>query len=133
MTPPAAPVRLLARTGYRTRSEHGEAPTRIGWGLRVCRLERVNLVGLRALRTLHHVELHALVLVQAAEALRLDSREVHEDVGAAVILRDEAEALVGVEPLDRALCHLLSPSQRAILDPRVRVGGGPSSTGSTIP
>ena len=36
----------------------------------------------------------------------LDRREVGEDVGAAVVRGDEAEALVSVEPLDGANCHL---------------------------
>ena len=55
---------------------------------------------------LHDLELDALVLVQAAVAVRLDRREVHEDVGAAAVLRDEAEALLSVEPLHSSLCHL---------------------------
>src|SRR5215213_6004867 len=35
-------------------------------------------------------------------------RVVHEDVGAATVLSDEAEALLSVEPLHRTLCHAVS-------------------------
>src|SRR4029450_4379420 len=38
-------------------------------------------------------------------ALRLDRRVVHENVVAAVLLRDEAQTLLGVEPLHGALSH----------------------------
>ena len=39
-------------------------------------------------------------LLKAAEAFRVDGRLVHEDLLAAVVRRDEAEALLRVEPLD---------------------------------
>jgi hypothetical protein len=52
-----------------------------------------------ALRALRHVELDALVLVERTVAVSRDRRVVHEDVGAAAVLSDEAEALLGVEPL----------------------------------
>ncbi len=48
------------------------------------------------------VERHALVFRQAAEAIGLDVLEVREDVGAAGIRSDEAEALGIVEPFDYA-------------------------------
>src|SRR3954454_1115558 len=67
--------------------------------------ERANVLRLRALRTLRDVELDLLVLVQGLVALALNGRVVHEDVVAAVLLRNEAEALLGVEPLDGALSH----------------------------
>src|SRR4051794_85240 len=51
------------------------------------------------------LELHALVLFQRTVAVRLDGREVDEDVGRAAVRRDEAEALLAVEPLHVALCH----------------------------
>src|SRR5689334_15208807 len=78
-----------------------------GGGLREggARSERDDVLRLRALRALGDLELHALVLVQRAVALGLDGRVVHEDVGAAAVLSDEAEALLSVEPLHRTLCH----------------------------
>src|SRR3954447_2296926 len=71
----------------------------------LCGSERANVLRLRTLRALRDVELDLLVLVQGLVALALDGRVVHEDVVAAVLLRNEAEALLGVEPLDGALSH----------------------------
>jgi hypothetical protein len=56
--------------------------------------------GLRALLPLFDVEAHALPLVQRLVALALDRGEVHEHICPATVYRDEAVALVGVEPLD---------------------------------
>lgn len=64
--------------------------------------------GLRALLTLAHVELDALVLLERLEAATRDLRVVHEDVGRAVVGGDETEALFGVEPLHDALSHIFS-------------------------
>src|SRR3954451_13372152 len=75
------------------------------------RSDGADVLRLRALRALRDVELDLLVLVQGLVALGLDGRVVHEDVVAAVLLRDEAEALLGVEPLHGALSHCsLTPS-----------------------
>src|SRR6516165_6520193 len=60
--------------------------------------------GLRALRALGHLELHALVLLQAAEAVAVNLGVVHEDVRS-IGAGDEAVALLRVEPLDGSLCH----------------------------
>src|SRR3954466_3822697 len=76
--------------------------------LREVSSDRPDVGGLRALLALRHVELDALVLVERAVAVGLDRREVHEDVGAAAVLCDEAEALLSVEPLHRALRHAVS-------------------------
>src|SRR5664279_5866927 len=65
-----------------------------------------DLVGLRPLLSLGYFELDPLPLVEAAVAVRLDRAVVHEDVLAAVD-GDEAVALLAVEPLHGALCHLL--------------------------
>src|SRR5262252_7925519 len=61
--------------------------------------------GLRALRALGDLELHALVLLQAAEAVAVNLGIVHEDVRS-VGAGDEAIALLRVEPLDGSLCHV---------------------------
>src|SRR6266487_4359294 len=60
--------------------------------------------GLRALRALGHLELHVLVLLEAAEAVAVNLGVVHEDVRS-VGAGDEAVALLRVEPLDGSLCH----------------------------
>src|SRR4051794_487317 len=70
--------------------------------------ERADVLRLGALLALGDVELHLLVLVEAAEAARRDRREMGEDVGAAVVRGDEAEALVGVEPLHGTCSHVCS-------------------------
>src|SRR5690348_7400067 len=73
----------------------------------VSRSERTDVLRLRALGALGDVELDLLVLVQRLVAVGLDGRVVHEDVVAAVLLRNEAETLLGVEPLHGALSHVL--------------------------
>src|SRR5215470_7140269 len=77
-----------------------------GW-LRLARLDGPDAAGLQALRALGELELHSLVLLQAAEAGALDFRVVHEHVRTAVT-GDEAEALLRVEPLHGALFHTVS-------------------------
>src|SRR5690606_10382038 len=69
--------------------------------------DAANVLGLRTLGALGEVELDLLVVLEGLEALRLDRGEVDEDVLAAAVLRDEAEALVSVEPLDGSLSHVL--------------------------
>src|SRR4029453_7168348 len=69
--------------------------------------ERTNILRLRALLALGHVELDPLVVFEAAEPGRVDRRVVDEDVGTPVVWGDEAEPLLGVEPLHSALNHLL--------------------------
>src|SRR6266516_4813139 len=64
-------------------------------------------VSLGTLGTLSDLELDALSLVQRAVAVRLDGRVVDEHVLAAVP-GDEAVALLVVEPLLGALCHVHS-------------------------
>src|SRR6516165_282871 len=64
-----------------------------------------NAGGLRALRALGYLELHVLVLLEAAEAVAVNLGVVHEDVRS-VGTGDEAVALLRVEPLDGSLCHV---------------------------
>src|SRR5690349_6563972 len=103
--------------GIRTAPHDSRRPHPCGWGLLSKsqvqqardpqRSDRANVLRLRALRALGDVELDLLVLVEGLVALRLDRRVVNEDVVAAVLLRDEAEALLRVEPLNSALSHVL--------------------------
>src|SRR5215208_439835 len=58
-----------------------------------------DVLGCRALVALHHVELDALALGQALEAPTLDCRVMDEAVLAAILRRDESEALRVIEPL----------------------------------
>src|SRR4051794_41325059 len=94
------------------------------------RSDGADVLRLRALRALRDVELDLLVLVEGLVALRLDGRVVHEDVVAAVLLRNEAEALLGVEPLDGALSHarllLIRGVEPPPRRPRDRCGETPS-------
>src|SRR4029077_14668158 len=60
-------------------------------------LERLYVLCLPALGTLHDVELHRLTFLQAAETRCLDGREMHENVFA-VGAADEAVALGVVKP-----------------------------------
>src|SRR5690606_11660005 len=60
---------------------------------------------LRALRALHHFEADALAFLQRAEAIGVDRGIVDEHVVAAVLGRDEAEALGVVEPLHGTESH----------------------------
>jgi RimJ/RimL family protein N-acetyltransferase len=87
--------------------ENGTGPLRrIGAGLlRLWGSDRADVLRLRALGALGEVELDLLVLVQGPEAVRRDRRVVHEHVGAAAVLGDEAEALFAVEPLHCSASH----------------------------
>src|SRR3954469_18691573 len=67
--------------------------------------DALDLFGLGALRALSHIELDLLALLELAVAAALDGRVVNEDIGAAAVLLDEAEALFAVEPLHGACCH----------------------------
>src|SRR5699024_8871549 len=91
--------------------------------------ERRDAGGLRALLALAHLEAHALVLVQAAEAAGVDLRVVDEHVRAAVIGGDEAEALFGVEPLHGAFSH--SDSSYSVDQNAACRRSGPSSCGGS--
>src|SRR5215217_7582140 len=94
------------------------------------RSDRADVLRLGALGTLGDVELNLLVLVQGLVALGLNRRVVHENVVAAVLLRDEAETLLGVEPLYGALSHayllLLTRGGTATSAARYRCGETPS-------
>src|SRR3954447_18700889 len=70
-----------------------------------------DVLGRRALLALRDVERHLLAFLELAEALGGDVRVVGEDVGAAAVLLDEAEALFRVEPLHGASSHVISPSE----------------------
>src|SRR3546814_15018054 len=76
------------------------------WSSDVCSSD---LGSLRALRALRDLVADALAFLQAAEALGLDCREVHEDIRPAVLGCAKAEALGVVEPFHCAVLPV-SPS-----------------------
>src|SRR5439155_7511777 len=65
---------------------------------------RPNVGRLRALGPIGDVELDLLVLLEVTVSRTLDRAEVHEHVGT-FLLGDEAEALLGAEPLHGASRH----------------------------
>src|SRR5271169_5862166 len=77
-----------------------------------------NLVGLRAPVALRDLELDPLSLFEGAVAIRLDSREMDENV-LATVDGDKAVSLVRVEPFDGALSHSKQlPNYARAFEPR---------------
>src|SRR5215475_15366651 len=72
------------------------------------RLDHTNLFRLRALLALGDLELDARAVVERLVPIHVDGGEVDEDV-LPTVDRDEAVALLAVEPLDSALCHCALP------------------------
>jgi len=70
------------------------------------RLNGLHVFRLESFRTLHHLELHRLAFLKAAESTRLDGREMHENIFA-VLTADEAVALGVVKPLYCSLFQFL--------------------------
>jgi hypothetical protein len=60
------------------------------------------------------VEGKLLTLNQTAHAGALDGGDMHEHIGTAAVLRDEAVALLGVEKLDSTLSHHGPPLANAL-------------------
>src|SRR5260370_32042914 len=82
--------------------------TRVGYRATIRLDERsaqTDRLRLRSTLALGDIEFDPLALLQAAVAIHQDGAVVHEHVPATVD-RDEAVALVRVEPLDGALSHL---------------------------
>ena len=65
-------------------------------GLKLLKTDYV--LGLQSFRTLLDFELNRLAFIQRAVAVRLNGREVNEDIFATLTL-DEAVTLRGIEPL----------------------------------
>src|SRR5215469_9984048 len=88
----------LALRRHRTRRSHAETNKglRFGpepfWmpGFEI--LERPDVLGLQTLGALRHLKLYALPFLQAAEAVGLDRREMHEDI-LATLAADESVTL----------------------------------------
>src|SRR3954447_12289905 len=72
-------------------------------------LDRTDVDCLRPLVAGLGLVLHTRALGERAVALGLDAAVVDEEVLAAFIGSDEAEALLVAEPLNGALCHVFPP------------------------
>src|SRR4029077_3656789 len=75
--------------------------------------------GLAAARVGLHVERKLLAFVQIMHAGALDCRDVNEHIGAAAVLHDKAEALLGVEELNGTCGHsgLLKKTRKGVYAP----------------
>ncbi|CCV08717.1 hypothetical protein MESS2_790009 [Mesorhizobium metallidurans STM 2683] len=62
------------------------------------------------------LEVDLLAFDQGRQSSALDCGDVDENVRAARVRLDEAEALGGVKPLDRTSCHFDSPSHLLLFD-----------------
>ena len=66
----------------------------------------------------HHIITYVLPVIEPLQASRLNRRDMHKDVLAAILRHDEAVTLGRVEPLDRTCRHNaaslrpLPPAQR---------------------
>src|SRR3954467_206061 len=95
--------RGCARSASSRADAPGSSAGRGSAGLRAS--DALDVDGLRALVARLGVVLHARPLGQRAKAVRHDRRVVDEEVLARLVRRDEAEALVVVEPLHRSGGH----------------------------
>ena len=71
-------------------------------------LQDFDIFRLQSLRALRHLELYRLPFLKTAEAVRLNGREMHENV-LAILPRYEAETLGIVKPLHCSLLHWVVP------------------------
>src|SRR5215218_8219370 len=93
--------------------------------------------GLGSFASLLDVKLDGLALLQGLQSAGLHRADVHEHI-LALLGTDEAVAPVGVEPLDRAICHDRLPPSRRQAPSMVRRRGGtpnaaPPSGGALFP
>jgi hypothetical protein len=74
--------------------------------------------GLARLAVGDNLERHLLSLIETMHPCALDRADVHEDIATAVILLDESEAFLAVEPLHGSLCHIAVLSDTSGMKPR---------------
>ena len=101
------------RNGTILRKRTNKKPPRCGGSSALSMNEAYGCLGLADVGSLElavlaggDVKLDSLALVQSLEAVHLDLGVVDEQV-VAVLARDEAVALVRVEPLNSTLCHVV--------------------------
>ena len=68
--------------------------------MRWCGLLNYHIGRLQSLRAFFHVKSHLLTFGQSLEAVAGNSTEMNEHIVTAVVLRDEAETLGFIEPLN---------------------------------
>src|SRR6266436_5690481 len=73
------------------------------------RLDRGNVLSLKAFRALFHFKLHGLPFVKGLVAVHGNRREVHENIFSGLAL-NETKAFGGIEPLHCSLFLHFSPS-----------------------
>src|ERR1035438_2053987 len=100
---------LQHRTGYFYAVLFAHKPPKVKWAdrrnptpARGCALSRCDVGSLQTLGALRHFELHLGAFIQRTVSLRLDRREVHEDVFSVLPL-DKAVAFGRVKPLHCSL------------------------------
>src|SRR5688572_23090052 len=93
----AAETKRAAHSGRHTARLRGASP--LPRGRRRSTIDLSDVLCGGAFLTLHDVELHLVTLVQRLVAATLDGGVVHETILRATFGRDEAEALVIIEPL----------------------------------
>ena len=63
---------------------------------------------------------NVLTLCEALEAFRNDRGEMHEHVVAALVVRDEAETLIVVEPFNSTLIHIGTSHKNVIRNHKIK-------------
>jgi hypothetical protein len=76
--------------------------------------------GLAGALVLGDLVAHLLVFAQIAQAGALDGADMNENIRAAIIGLDEAEALLTIEPFHDASSHFISPSMSLKVGPHAR-------------
>src|SRR5690348_8739760 len=90
-------------------SENKKARSPGLFAMRTAGLDRLDVRRRRAFGALGDVERNLLRLLQRLVAIHLDGAVVGEKILAAVVRRDESEALGVVEPLHGTCCHVPVP------------------------
>jgi len=88
--------------------------------------------GLARLSISDDVERDLLSLIELTHPSAFDCADVHEDVLAAVIRLDEAEAFLDIEPLHGSLRHLVLLSVTCVLRPRASAAGSVEFWGKVV-
>jgi hypothetical protein len=86
------------------KSGHSKADPLFGAGFKYQQVLRMHVGRLRAFRALNHIKIHCLSFFQGLESVSLDGTEMDKDIRT-ILLRDETEALLVVEPFHSSFRH----------------------------